>query len=104
VVRKKTEPKKTELNDSLSARADETTELSLQIEEEIIELPGFEWSTLVNDLVIPASDIEQALWRADVTEPEHVFTKPNAVTGAFLTVLRQAIGDLKEKVRNLTST
>lgn len=74
-----------------SARADD---------EERVELPGFEWSKLIGDLVIPAAVIEQALWNADVTEPEHVFTKPNEVNGAFLTVLRGAIGDLKIKVRS----
>jgi len=87
----------------LSARADiEFAKEEFQpVEEELVELPGFEWSTLIDDLVIPAAVVEQALWNASVTEPEHVFSKPADVTGAFLTVLRRAMGDLKLKVRNM---
>jgi hypothetical protein len=95
---------------SKSARADDepvaediqpVIEAPRQAQDEPVELPGFEWSTLIDDLVIPAAVIEQALWNADVTEPEHVFTKPADVTGAFLTVLRKAMGDLKLKVRSM---
>lgn len=84
----------------MSKRKDEIdAEIGVDFSQVAVQPPGFEWSILLSDVHIPAAAIEQALWDADLTEPEHVFTKPNEMNGAFLTALRQAIGDLRQKVR-----
>lgn len=89
----------------MSKRKDETTEDNeTDFSQAIVQPPGFEWSQLLSDIHITATEIEQALWNASLTEPEHAFTKPNEMNGAFLTVLRAAIGDLRQKVRELNGS
>ena len=67
--------------------------------QEVSQPAYFKWSQFLTDLPLTASEIEEALWQADVTEIHHIFSKPNEVNGAFLTVLRLAMGDLRQKIK-----
>jgi hypothetical protein len=62
----------------------------------------FSWLNIVSDIRITKEQINQALLEADITEPGHVFTKPNELNGAFLTLIREAMKDLKRKVKEIT--